>query len=873
MTSDESETLTKANADTPLPDALDVDQGRFVPGTVLAARYRIVGLLGKGGMGEVYRADDLKLRQPVALKFLPPGLAGDPGRLARFHNEVRVARQVSHPNVCRVHDIGEVDGQHFLSMEYVDGEDLQSLLSRIGRLPFDKAVEISRQICTGLAAAHERGVLHRDLKPANVMIDGRGNARLTDFGLAVISSEPGAVGGIAGTPAYMSPEQTQGKAASVRSDVYALGLVLYEIFTGRQAFKGDSVQQTLRLQRETPPVKPSSHVKDLDPGAERLILRCLEKDAARRPVSALAVSAALPGGDPLAAVLAAGETPPPEMVAAAGDVGALRPAVAWAILAIVMLACPASLYVWSRYHVLHRVPLGDPPEALAVRARQVIENLGHDSSPNGVSHAFVYDLNLLVHLGDRDSPPPRWEDVAGGRLAPIHFRFRKRGSDPLARWRHPAPFQPDGFVRSSSIDSSPHLFGDVVLRLDTLGRLVEFQAVPLRIVDPEEAAPPVDWSKLFAEMGLDVEGFEPVAPTLTHWVHTDTRAAWKGSYPEATGIPIRIEAAAYRGKVVSSRIVGPWNPEGEFPFSLTLSGIISERLTPLLFMALAGGLIFGVRNLRLRRADRLGAFRIASVVFAAGVLAAALGSHHWSTVAEALHSVSAGVGAALWNAGVVWVLYIAIEPYVRRRWPETLISWSRLLAGQFRDPRVGRDVLIGVACMWLVMAPLSALGIAYGTGTVPPFGGLDYLSGPRYFFAKLFAGVGLSVGVGLVLLVLVLLLRLAFRREWAAMAATIALFTFSALLGDALEIVPILAWGAAVAGSLLLLMRVGMLAFVVLQHLFVSFVFELPATLELSAWYGQPTVLFLLMVALLTSYGFYVSLGGRPMFGEAFLAE
>ena len=147
---------------------------RFLPGDVLAGRYRIVELLGRGGMGEVYRADDLKLGQPVALKFLPRDAAGRRDRLERFHAEVRMARQVSHPNVCRVYDIGEVDGQLFLSMEYVDGEDLASLLRRIGRLPPDKALEIARQICAGLAAAHESGVLHRDLKPANIMLDGRG---------------------------------------------------------------------------------------------------------------------------------------------------------------------------------------------------------------------------------------------------------------------------------------------------------------------------------------------------------------------------------------------------------------------------------------------------------------------------------------------------------------------------------------------------------------------------------------------------------------------------------------------------------------------------------------------------------------------------
>jgi len=141
---------------------------------MLGGRYRIVGLLGRGGMGEVYRADDLKLGQAVALKFLPAVVESDAERLQRFLNEVKIARQISHPNVCRVYDVGEVDGHHYLSMEYVDGEDLAHLLRRIGRLPGDKAVQIARQLCAGLAAAHDKGVLHRDLKPANVMLDGEG---------------------------------------------------------------------------------------------------------------------------------------------------------------------------------------------------------------------------------------------------------------------------------------------------------------------------------------------------------------------------------------------------------------------------------------------------------------------------------------------------------------------------------------------------------------------------------------------------------------------------------------------------------------------------------------------------------------------------
>src|SRR6185436_12172095 len=172
------------------------------PGTIFAERFRIVAPLGRGGMGEVYRADDLKLGQTVALKLLPDHLAADPARLAQFHNEVRVARTISHRNVCRTYDIGDADGQPFITMEYVDGEDLASLLRRIGRFPQDKAVEVARQICAGLAAAHDRGVLHRDLKPANVMIDGRGTARLTDFGLAALVEDARNLDALEGTPAY-----------------------------------------------------------------------------------------------------------------------------------------------------------------------------------------------------------------------------------------------------------------------------------------------------------------------------------------------------------------------------------------------------------------------------------------------------------------------------------------------------------------------------------------------------------------------------------------------------------------------------------------------------------------------------------------------
>src|SRR5215813_5021725 len=332
-----------------LTSADSIDNARFVPGTILADRYRIASLLGKGGMGEVYRADDLKLAQPVAVKFLPDHLLSDYAALARFHREVRVARQVSHKNVCRVYDISEINGRLFLSMEFIKGEELSSLLRRIGHLPQDKALQLARQICAGLAAAHDIGFLHRDLKPANIMIDADGNARILDFGLGGLSDEFGEEEIRAGTPAYMSPEQIEGQEQTIQSDLYSLGLVLYELFTGKRAFEAASLNELIKLRRsDTTPTSPTSLVKDLDPAIEKVIDRCLQKNPNDRPATALQVAAALPGGDPLAAALAAGETPSPEMVAAAPTEGALRPAIAIGLFVGFLVLLAASCW-FTRY--------------------------------------------------------------------------------------------------------------------------------------------------------------------------------------------------------------------------------------------------------------------------------------------------------------------------------------------------------------------------------------------------------------------------------------------------------------------------------------------------------------------------------------------
>jgi hypothetical protein len=335
-------------------------------------------------------------------------LSQDAGALARFHSEVRIARQVSHPNVCRVFDIGDADGVPFLTMEYVDGEDLSSLIRRIGRLSPDKAVEIARQTCAGLAAAHERGVIHRDLKPANLMLDSAGRIRITDFGLASIAASIEASDVRAGTPAYMAPEQLEGKEVTAKSDLYSLGLVLYEILTGKRAFNATSLPELIRQRESSVPVNPSTVVRDLDPVVERVILRCLEKDPAQRPASAFQVAAALPGGDPLAAALAAGETPSPEMVAAAGATEGMRPRFALTLLAIVAAGLLASLFIAERAALVNRVALENPPDVLAARAREVVAQMGLSGSAADSAYGFDTDGAYLAYIQEHDKTPGRW---------------------------------------------------------------------------------------------------------------------------------------------------------------------------------------------------------------------------------------------------------------------------------------------------------------------------------------------------------------------------------------------------------------------------------------------------------------------------------
>jgi hypothetical protein len=834
---------------------------------MIGERYRVASLLGRGGMGEVYAADDLKLGQRVALKFLPSERGKDQAWRDQFFAEVRMARQVSHPNVCRVYDVGENDGRLFLSMEYVDGEDLASLLRRIGRLPDDKAVEVAQQLCSGLAAAHRSGVLHRDLKPANVMIDGKGRARITDFGLAIASEEADTKAGPAGTPGYLAPELLSGTPPSVQSDLYALGLVLYELFTGKKAFEASTLAEFHRKQMETNPTPPSSVVKNFDPAVERAILRCLDHDPAQRPRSALSIASALPGGDPLAAALAAGETPSPEMVAAAGPQGALRPLVAWACLVgALILIFGASMFLAPRNMDWGLAPMNKSPEVLADRAQDLAQKLGYSVA---LDRAFwvASDKDYLRYEAHNSSSKD-WKLSPTGHAWPSPVSFWYRQSP---QWMMPGAQSPNGPPRVTLLNPSYETSGMVALRLDMQGNLLFLRGVPPQ-VETGVRNHDLDWGLLFADAGLDKTQFVPASPKWTPPDAFDVRADWEGHLPDRPDLLLHVTAAAYRGVPVYFQVIAPWDqPWRGDPFIQSrmpaVSGILLTTAWPLLmagYLLVAG--FFARRNVRRGRGDTKGALRLAGFAVLANCVYGFF-VYHYVPQADYISVQFILLGAPLLFALLAWLGYMAVEPYGRQSWPKLMVSWQRLLNGRFRDPLVGRDVLLGIvagSAMGAIFLSVGALSHNSAASAVDGYFGQGILPSIGHCFLLLFAASFYALFYFALLSVMTGMLR---RRRLGLVAIALVMLLLNAqttALDFSLTVVFVLVFLTA-------LVRIGLVA--AAAFFFILLTLGTSPPLILDQWYAGRAMIALLLPLALSVAGFYISLGGQPIFGSALREE
>ena len=259
---------------------LQTPSERLIRGTHFADRYEIIEKLGEGGMGAVYRVEDTKVREEVALKLISPRVASEKQTIERFRNELKFARKIRHKHVCQMFDLGEDEGTHFITMEYVAGEDLKNLLRRTDKLTIEMAIRVAKQVADGLAEAHRIGIVHRDLKPSNIMIDNEGEARIMDFGIARSTRSKGITGAglVIGTPEYMSPEQAEGKEADSRSDIYSLGVIFFEMLTGQRPFEGDSALGIAMKHKGEEPKEPRLLNPNISDSINELVLKCLKKN-------------------------------------------------------------------------------------------------------------------------------------------------------------------------------------------------------------------------------------------------------------------------------------------------------------------------------------------------------------------------------------------------------------------------------------------------------------------------------------------------------------------------------------------------------------------------------------------------------------------
>jgi serine/threonine-protein kinase len=697
------------------------------------------------------------------------------------------------------------------------------------------------------------------------MLDAQGRVRITDFGLAVAMHDEAAAD-ISGTPAYMAPEQLAGKGATVRSDIYALGLVLYELYTGRRAFTATTLPEIRDAKEHAAPVHPSELRDGMDPAVDRLIVRCIASDPRLRPASASQLAAALPGGDPLAAAIAAGETPSPEMVAAAGETGGLSVRAVVACAVMILSALPPTVMWMARMNPLLAQPLPTPPDVLAATAQQVKRTFGYTTRAAESVYGLESDDAYLSYQMGQEGRYLRYRQGRSGNdstaqgpkvAVPTAVRFWYRES--------PASLQTDRSASSLGVITptvpAPIMSGMIGIVLDSHARLREFYAVPPE-VERHGGEAAVDWRAAFDAAALDYSRFAPTEPEWLSIGGSDHRSAWV--FDDGGSGEVRVEAASWRGRPVFFRVVQPWTPLSRMPPidpSRRPPGWLAPALVALILPPLTFVFVLTRNNLRKRRADLRGAARLAAFVCAIEIAAEVVTTPTLYGGAGPVWEAFGVMPFALFYSAIAWVAYVAIEPQMRRRWPEFMISWSRLLGGQPRDPLVGSHVLLGILC-GLLMTVLSSMN---GHQTAAPA-----LLGPRAAAGEALHLIRNVLLLSSIQLVFFFGLRLVLKRPWlAAMVFSVVPFFLG---GGVTSSSPLGRWMTALSALLFagLLLRFGVLAAIVC--LFTIYMIKpLPITTDLSAWYAASTWVAIITILSLTAFATRTALAGRRVLRDGLL--
>jgi serine/threonine protein kinase len=797
----------------------ELSSPRFQEGDLFAGRYRMVKRLGTGGMGDVWSARDEMLGEHVALKFIRPGVgAHDSDWIERLLAEAGLARRITHPNVCRVHDASEVEGEFFISMELVPGGDLARRLRKESRLEPQATRRLATELVDALCAIHSAGLLHRDLKPANILFDDGGAARVSDFGLAAASAEVEESDSPSGTRGYMAPELFAGSPPSEASDLYALGLVLFEAMTNRRAFRSGEEIVAAAQRGELPPT-PSLLVPEVDVLLEHLVMRCLASRPEQRPTAA-ELQQALAQGDPLEAVMLLGDPPSAEVIASSSSRFLLTARQA-RIAVGVFIGLLSLTILFTAFGELDHLPRLSPDRA-AELAVEVAAELGHPEVGAAEHHAWSYQKLERVHWHSglaltlrREPPGPGWS-----------FWYRE-ASAPLTPEKTYTQFYLGG--RTQLLDPPRDEEGMTTLVLDQDLKLVAFDT--RRDIDSNVTA--VAWRDVFRLAGLDLDDFEVTTPLPAIAGVAEQRLAWL-----SRDTTRRVEAGISSGVIVAFAVLKPTeDPPGKGGYSPALLLFNGALFTALLLFFVPRAL----RHFRSGLGDPWSSLRMALFCAAAVCCSWLLAADIPPTPIGAFHSATHGLLLGLGLGALLWVLYLAVEPSVQRERPWVLVAWSRFQRGQWRAPLVRGHLLLGVTLG--VVSPMlyAGLGLIRGqAGDGYPTNLLLGGSHPLEWFSSVLDIPDNSILFGLELLASLTVFRFWLRSERAALLATL-------VIGVCVSYVAV-GWTSELAVGVLVyllglyaLTRIGLLAFVTMT--FTSgLLLVFPLAPSFDTWYAGSSV-------------------------------
>jgi len=561
------------------------------------------------------------------------------------------------------------------------------------------------------------------------------------------------------------------------------------------------------------------------------------------------------------------------MVAAAGEVGALKPSVALGFLGATLAGIAIAAFLSPRAFLHGSVPLEKPPDALVERSKEIARRLGYAGKPAGTAWGISVNTDYRRWVEKNDKGNDRWNDVPTGRPAILYFWYRQSQARLIQERFRGDDF---GWWAPSETDPPVNRSGMIGVELDTLGRLIRFAAVPAPLPTSSPAAGQAapDWAALFSEAGLDMAAFVKTEPRWVPPFFADTREAWIESKPKRPDRPMRVEAAALGGRPVYFELAGPWTrpPGTALPDPSGAQAVGEPFAVGVLLLLIVAGWLIARRNLRLGRGDRRGAMRLAAFLFSSAFIGWALYAHHVAGVAE-LPIFLAGVGLALFGAALAWILYIALEPILRRRWPDSLIAWTRLLSGRLTDPLVGRVVLAGALLGTFEAILWEAARIADQTLQSPPPARLFVfpmtLLGPRLVASHLFGTIGVSLFSAVANAFLFTLFRAALKKDWLAAAAFVLFWTFVNFLAGG----PLLAAAGILVttGYIVFFLRFGLLVLFVEDYF--SHFLQFTLTTDSSAWYAGTSLFLLIVLAAIAVYGFRTATAGQPLLSAARLDD